>query len=180
MAQATAEEISTRIFRYLDDAMEMKLELSDDDSDYDLHFIGKKLAVCSTYQERLSDIALHLTKIAIEVTRYAAAATSLRNLKSTQLKASEAYSEQPRGERAEWLQNQLREVSEQAETWGQLRTAVSQVKEAVADRAGTMKRLDSSLRLHSKLLESKIAAGATSPYGFTGGSTDEIDLNPGR
>jgi len=173
----TPAEIEETILGYLEHAIEMRLELSEDDSDYDLHFITKKVAQVSAYTERLSDMMLQLTKIGIQCTRCAGDMAASMRLKTESLKASEEYGDTPRSARAEWLSNQLEGPREEAERWKQIAAAVSSIKEAVAERASTMKRLDSDLRLQSKLLEAKIAAGATSSNSFLGAGTSSIDID---
>lgn len=172
----TPEGIEQYIEGALDDALAMELGLSEDDSDYDLHFITQKLAKVSTYQERLSDIMLRLTKIGLEVSRVASTKASGLNVRTGSLKSSQAYLDQPRASRSEWLSNQLESARVDAEKWTILRSAVSSVKDAVAERASTMKRLDSDLRLQTRLLEARVAAGASSPYSFPGGNGDEVEL----
>lgn len=169
-------EIEEEILIHLDNAMDMKLELSEEDSSYDLIYISGKLAKCSTYLERLSDIMLMLTKRSLAIIKLERAHSSLLRFKEIDLKGSDIYQNLDRFEKSLWLANQLRDERSAVEKWITLRRMVSEVKEAVGERAGTMKRLDSDVRLHSKLYEAKVAAGATSPTAFTGAKTDEMDL----
>lgn len=168
--------IETYILEALDQALAMELGLSEDDSDYDLNFITQKLAQVSVYQEKLSDMMLRLTRVHLEVNRVATTKASALNFKQYSIKGTPEYSTVPRAERSEWLSNQLETDRLASERWTILRTAVSSVKDAVAERASTMKRLDSDLRLQTRLLEARVAAGASSPYSFPGNGTDEVDL----
>lgn len=173
------EILEERILGLLDTATGMQLGLSEEDSDYTLDFLKKKLAMCSYYTERLSDIMMELTKISLEATRISSSKNNLLSLKHNELKASSTYSEQPRDKKTSWLESQLGTYRGEAERWNMLRRVVSEVKDAVGERGQTMKRLDSDLRLHSKLLEMTPpgARGAAAPTGFQGSSSDELDIN---
>lgn len=171
------DQLEKTVLGYLDDAMGMRLGLTEDDSDYDLSFICTKLALCSTYLERLSDIQLKLSKITIEVTRTAAETQSLYRLKEVEVKASDSYRNQSRDQKTSWLMAKLKGERETADQWSTIKKVVSEIKDAVGERALMMKRLDSDIRLHSKLYDARVAAGATSPNSYTGSNTDEIDLD---
>lgn len=160
----------------LDRALSMRLELSEDDSDYDLHFISQKLAKVGVYLERLSDIQMDLTRTAIVATRQHKTLSARVRIQEKQAKASDEYYSLPTNEKAYWLENRLTDLKEQAGTWAQLAATVSEVRNAVTERATTMKRLDSDLRLHARIYEAKVAAGATSPSSYKGNNTSEIDL----
>jgi hypothetical protein len=171
---ATPEKLEHDALELLDHALAMKLGLSEDDSD--LHFIGEKLAKVGVFQERLSDIQIELTKTAIEATRvHRGLSTSIR-LKEKQAKASDHYANLPLNEKGFWLENQHADLKEQASRWNQLSSVVSEIRNAVTERTTTMKRLDSDLRLHARIYEAKVAAGATSPSSYKGNNTKEIDL----
>lgn len=159
----------------MDDAMALSLGLSEDDSVYDLTFISKKLAICATYQERLSDIMMKLTMRSIEVHRVSSGQRRLLEMKERELKEGVEYAALAREEKGPWLGKNLQERRDEAERWNTLKRVVLEVKEAVSERAQMMKRLDSDLRLHSKLYEAKVAAGATSRRSFTG--TDHSGLS---
>lgn len=173
----TPAEIETEIMALLDLATGMKVGLSEDDSDYDLNFISEKLAKISVYQERLSDIQMQLTRYTMEIRRVGSQKASLHRLKERELKGSDEYEQLSRSEKSLWLGTQLEEFREAAEEWKMLGTLVSEVKEAVGERAGTIKRLDSDIRLHTKIYEAKVAAGATSPTSYKGSSTEELDID---
>lgn len=168
--------LAAQAMEVFEQAASMKLGLSEDESAYDLTFIRSKLAICSTYQERLSDMMMKLSRISIETTRILQSNKAHHSLKEKRLKATEDYRKTHVTEKGAWLADQLRDEEESILSWQQLHSLVSEVKEAVAERASTMKRLDSDLRLHSKLYEAGVAAGATAPTSFTGSSTAELDI----
>lgn len=171
-------EVEEELVKSLDFAAAMELGLSEDDADYDLQFIASKLAKCSTFLEKLADLQIYLTKISIEVARKADRTAILAKLKEIGLKDSDEFQELERARKSPWLENQLRDLKEEAQRWLQLRRLVLEVKEAVGDRVGTMKRLDSDLRLHTKLLEAKVAAGATARNPMKGdAATGDLDLD---
>lgn len=155
----------------------MKLDLSEDESVYNLTYIANKVAKCARYQERLSDMVMELTKIQIPLTQLLADAHASLRRKTEELKSSEEYENQARSDKTNWLSNQLEADRDTEIKWSALKTAVSQVKEAVVDRASTMKRLDSDLRLQSKLYEQKVAAGAAPPPTFRGDKDEGLELN---
>ena len=165
---ADRKQIQDRVMMYLEQALEMEVGMSPDDTAYDIAFIAKKLALCSTHMEALSGIQIQLTKIGLYVTRQDHSRKNALSLQEAKLKASDEYGETPRVERKLWLEDRLREQRQEHQDWMDLRRAVSEVKDAVAERAGLMKRLDSDLRLHSKLYDTKVAAGATPPPTFSG------------
>lgn len=164
------------VVQLLDDAAGMQLSLSEDDSDYDLNFIREKVTKVAVYQERLSDIQMKLTKLNIDVTKMSSQTQEQLKMKERELRLGEDYQGKKIQEKKAWLGEQLAPQFQAAENWSNLSRLVSEVKEAVGHRVSMMKRLDSDLRLHSKLFEEGVKAGATSPTSFTKGSTKEIDL----
>lgn len=173
----TPEEIEARILQILDEATDMRLDLDEDESVYNLTYISNRIAKCARFQERLSDLSLELTRIQLPLTQLAAQATNRTRLKLDELKASDDYANEPRASKTAWLSNQMESQREEEQKWSTLKTAVSQVKEAVVDRASTMKRLDSDLRLQSRLYEQKVAAGATPPPTYNGDKDEGLDLD---
>jgi len=173
------EELDEQVMSLLDDAMNMSLGLSEDDSQYNLTFIREKVAKCSTYQERISDVMMKLTKVSIEVQKVAHGKKLELLYKTNELKDGKEYKEMRRDHKSAWLQLQLMETQDESESWNTLKRVVSEVKEAVAERAQTLKRLDSDLRLHTKLLEmsNEEGRGASSPSPFTGSSSEEVDID---
>jgi len=173
---ANPQELEALLLGWLEDATNMKVGLTDDDSDIDLTYITEKLRKLSVYQERLSDIMMKITRMSLDIHTASRSLIAAVILREKELKASDAYSEVARNERAFWLANQLADDKQATEEWKSLSTMVSTVKEAVAERAATMKRLDSDIRLHARLFEAGVAGGAKSPSSYTGGSTKEMDL----
>jgi hypothetical protein len=169
-------QINERLLKLLEDATSMEVRMSLNESAYDLNFISEKLALVSTYQERLSDIQMKLTRISLDVIQVARAHKALLALKEKEFKASDEYAETPVHQKGFWLANQLTAHQQSSEEWQSLVFVVSEVKEAVNERAGTMKRLDSDIRLHARLYEQRVAAGATSPATYTGKQVGEIDI----
>lgn len=178
--QSSPEQVQAVIMAYLEEVLNMEIRLGDDDDVYDIGFISQKLHLCSKFSERAAHIMISLTKINIEVTGHAAATLGLSKTVQSRLKASPEYGELPMRERSDWLSNRVEGERQAAEKWQLLRSAVSQVKEAVADRVSTLKRLDSDLRLQSRLLEAKVAAGATNPNSFgarDSGNNNGVELD---
>lgn len=161
---------------YLNDAMEMRLNLSLDAAVYNLNYLSEALAMVSTWQERLSDLQMKVTVMSLEIIQQKRARAAILRSKKNELRASDEYSQVPLNEKAGWLENQLLLVDKEAGDWAEAEAIVLEVKRAISERAGTMRRLDSDLRLHSKLYEARVGAGATSPDSYTGNSTSEMDI----
>lgn len=171
------EDTEALILRILENAANLRLNLEEDEVIYDLTYIRHKLAQCSSYIEQLSDAQMQLTRISLEVTKTAAGHHGLLDLEGKKFKASPEYAAQPVAAKGHWLDNQLTSLRSEAERWSGLRRVVSEVKEAVGERTQTMKRLDSDLRLHSKLYEAKVLVGAMSPHATANRRTeDEINI----
>lgn len=180
----TPEEIELWLLTELEFVESLKIGLSDDSSVYQKEFIQQRLAKCSHAQEQVSDRMMQLTRISIEVLKVLGAKeASLRNL-TYQLKASAKYEDQPREKKTAWLMQQLQSTQNEVDRWTSLKRVVSEVKEAVSGRGQDLKRLDSDLRLHAKLLEVGLPGGAAShgsspPRSPTKGvgATGEVDIN---
>jgi hypothetical protein len=172
------QSLSELVLKLLEDAADMHLSLSEEDSAYDLNFIREKLAKVGVFQERLSDIQMKLTRVSIDANVLVGQTKQQLSTKERELKLSSDYRDKPRAEKTPWLEDQLSGLREDSENWLGLFRLVSEVKEAVGNRVSTMKRLDSDLRLHAKLYEEGVRAGATSPSAPTRGSKeiDEVDL----
>lgn len=171
------QELEIEVLSLFDQASDLRPVMSEEDSAYDLVYISEKLAKCSSFMEKLSDIQIKLTKIALGATRANHNGSYLLKLKIEELKASEECEALPRSKRNYWLQQKTVQAKEELNDWNHLNRLVSEVREAVSDRVQMMKRLDSDVRLHQKLLEAKVAAGATSPNSYTGSSERDLELN---
>jgi len=163
---------------YLEDAINMRIGFDkDEDADIDLTFLTSKLKKATIFIERLSDISLQLTKIGMEVNRRDREFVARLTRREKEIRASSEYAGQPNAEKGLWMANQLQPLKDETAEWRDLKEMVSEIKEAVNERAGTLKRLDSDIRLHARLYEELVkAGGAASPTSFTGNSTQEVDL----
>ena len=54
---------------FLDKVIGMTMNLTEDDSEYGLEYIGQKLTKVAAYLEQLGDVSIQLSKISLEVTR---------------------------------------------------------------------------------------------------------------
>jgi len=126
------EHLTDVVHSLFEEAAALQLNLSHDDSVYDLNYISDKLAKSSFVQEKLAELQMRLTRISLVVIR--------------------------------------------AGGYDKLRKTIKEVKEAVANQVQTMRRLDSDIRLHHKLLEAKVAAGADGIMGYKSDKKDEINL----
>lgn len=166
-----------RVMSILEKTMGMTIGMSEDDSLYTIDFLSQKLAKTSKIQEDLSDYMLELTKIAIEVKRMASGLKAKSVLREKELKASDDYRNESRESKAFWLANQLQPVRDECESWVGLNEMVSEVRSAVSERLGTVKRLDSDLRLHAKIYESKKDLGTNPQTPRSPGTQSDLDIN---
>lgn len=160
LQEQAANQAKQLACQLLDEAIALSVGLSDDESVYDLIYIGQRLAQCSSYMEKLSDMQLKLTKLTVQVLEKLFAGRGM-------LRCAEVQSTGP-ADRALLEQSVL--------IWESTARVVKEVKEAVESKAAMVKRLDSDIRLHQKLLEAKIAAGADAQLGFHSTSKNDLAL----
>jgi len=170
------EKIDGRLKEILDEAIDFHLDLSEDESEYDIPYISKKLAYLSISQEKLRGMTMELTHLAIRVHRRYFAEKSLFELQERKHKYSLDYRNLPRDEKKGWLYTQIEEQEATTEEWRILKMVLEEVRMAVTNQIGTLNRLNSDLRLHAKLYDTKVALGAV-PRPTFDGSKDGIDIN---
>lgn len=137
----------------LEEVMSVKPDLASDEALYTLQYLRTKLVFLSTLQEELSDKTLALTKRHLAILQRSKDAAGLAELKEATLKDSEQYKGMARGDKTVWLDQQLAVCREEDAAWKHTLTVSDEVREAVAERTQTVKRLDSALRLHQKMLD---------------------------
>jgi len=174
--QDLLEKINDRLTEILDEAMEFRLDLSEDEAVYDIPYISKKLAQLSTYQEKLRGMTMELTHLAIRVHRRYFSEKSLFELSERKNKYSPEYRNLPRDEKKGWLYEQISEQEASTEKWRVLKMVLEEVRLAVSNQIGTLNRLNSDLRLHAKLYDIKVALGAV-PRPTYDGSKDGMEIN---
>lgn len=162
------EQIEESCLALMRDATAMRLDLSSDDAQYGINYISSKLALCSSYLERLSDIEMKLIQTKLQVSNRVSAYKGLLDIAEREVRGSDEYVNQSRDVKGQWLAEKVKTQRKDLEDWMYVNRVVCEVREAVVGRIQNMKRLDSDIRLHQKLLELKIAAGATSPSSYTG------------
>ena len=146
-------EIESQVMLYLDRVIDLKLELSEDDSVYTLPYLREKLTTCSRQLELASDIGMALTKIQIELRRLVSSKSGLVSIKTMEWRATEEYLKQPSAIRTAWLSQKVMKEHIDFVEWESSLKMVLEVKEAVSEKMTILKRLDSDLRLQTKLLE---------------------------
>lgn len=175
--QRAATTIETLLMDH-DEALGMALRLSPSDSAYDLVYVGEKLALVASYMERLSDMQMRHTKIALAVQQAMSDVKSLRGLTERKMKASEEYAELALAQKGHWIDEQVQSLQEEIDVWSDVHRTVSEVRRGVLNRMEDMKRLESSIRLQKSIIEGKIAAGAMSISRIPGGhSKGDLDIN---
>lgn len=165
--------LEEQMMGFLADAMGMQLALSTDEELYGLGYITKKLVLCSTFVERLSDLEMKLVQIKLAVTKQLQAYRGLLALAEDFNRATDEYGSISRDQKNHWLSEKVKSERLAMEDWSYLNVVVSEVREAVVGRLQNMKRLDSDIRLHQKLLELRVGSGATSPNSYTGSKSTE-------
>jgi len=156
MTEATEKPwigIQERLLSILDGVLAKKVDLAQEENAYDISYLRTKLVTLSTMQESLSDTSLQLTQQHLNVLQASTNAAALRRLREATLKESQQYVDLPRGEKTAWLEKEMAVYRDKDEAWRQTLVVSDEVRNAVAERTQTMKRLDSALRLHQKLLE---------------------------
>jgi len=99
------------------------------------------------------------------------------HLRDAEIKLTPEYQQLKRSERGPWLVRQLAQHRAELESWKGLCQLTNQVRQAVSIKAQAFNRLESQLRVHAKLFEAGIHAGATSPTSYTGDRIDPIDIH---
>lgn len=149
--------------KILDVTMMMELQLSENEVDYDLPYICQKLAQCSVFMERLSDAHMKLTQISVGTKNKLYRAQGLLKIGKKDAEMNGDY-------------EKLMKLEVDVAEWNHARRMVEEVRDAVKDRAQLMKRLDSDIRLHQRLLEDKVKAGASTGIGYQGKTADDLNL----
>lgn len=171
------EAAEAKVMELFEASATLSLDLKSEVEAYSLDYTHEKVTLCGAHMEKLSDISMDLTRISMEVMKALSAAQILYNSKYSTLKLSSSYEEQSRDFRRVWVENQLVSDRETLDRWTQLSEVVSQVREAVGERVATLKRLDSDLRLHVRLIETKKGlGGATSPSSYRGSKDKDFDI----
>jgi len=171
-----AEEIASEALRIFEFVQGLKLDMSDDDMMYDLTYIGKMTALCSSIMEKVSDSQMQITKLGLEVRKWQYGATLVLKEEERKLTGSKGYLENPASHRKDWLAAKIQPFKQEVEVWDQLAKSINEVKETVNERMATVKRLDSDIRLHHKLYETKVASGMIGKPGLTGIKAESQDL----
>lgn len=171
------ESAETVLLKILEDATSLRIGLDEEDSEFDLEFITTKLRKIAIYHERISDLGMQVSKISIEVRNGLTAAVNIARHKEAEYRAN-GYLAEPRDDRRNWLEDKLAPFETDKNLWKGLVAVVSEVKVAVESKAGTLKRLDSDLRLHVKIIEQAGTAGITNPNSWNkAGRIEEMDID---
>lgn len=171
------EDLQKLLVQFMEDAFNMNPELDEDEGMYDLVYIGTKLAKCSSFLQKLSDMQMMLTTIRLHVIGQTSTSRALLSLTEKQLKASEEYANTPREKKAYWIEESTQELRKATQDWTFLQRTVSEISETIAERVVHIRRQESAVRLHQKLLENKVSSGATSSSAYTGTKATELDLD---
>jgi len=171
-------ELDKQLKADMAEAVAMNLALPPEASAYDLEFINEKLAKVGSYMSTLSNMLARHSVINLEVAEVEVNLKNLPREKERELKASPDYDSLPLNQKANWIDRELKSVREENAFWFTLSRTVSEVRRTVLGRMDDMKRLESTIRLQSKILEARVASGATSNIRFpTGHSKGDLDLN---
>lgn len=171
-----AEELAAEALRIFNYVQSLRLDLSDDDAMYDLTYIGKMTAMCASIMEKVSDAQMQITKLGLEARKWEHGASLVLREEERKLINGKGYKENPISARKDWLKMQLQPFIQEVEVWDQVSKSINEVKETVNERMSTVKRLDSDVRLHHKLYETKVASGMIGKPGLVGKKAESEDL----
>lgn len=174
----TPEECQDSCMALLDELEKYTVGLSPDDSVYTLNYIAEKLALVGAFQEQIGEQSIKLSRLQIFSKTSLEHARGKFRTKERLMKGSAEYIEEPRESKTNWLERQLLKEREELELWSSVFIVVSEVKEAIADRQNTLRRIDSDLRLHTSLLEQRVRQGSLptpSLKGESGGGDIDLD-----
>jgi hypothetical protein len=155
------DAIEAEALELMDAAAALTIKLSENEEDYDLPYLAAQLAKCSSYGERLADMLARLTQVKIEVLREVDRATNALEIAEAEAEVRAAPGEiRPASRRTAAIRLAVREEVDAKRAWKGVDATLREVREDVSRRAEMIRRLDSDLRLHQKIIEAKITAGA--------------------
>jgi hypothetical protein len=163
-ADAHTREGTDRLMDLMRQIATFRIEISSEVEHYDLLYIAERSARCASEMESLSNINCEIAIIGAESTVRMHELQTLRRLTEMEKKGSQEYQDLARDEKTLWLNNQLSALDEKIADLKLLSSLVSQTSALLAERSGTVKRLDSTLRLQAKLHEAKTNQGAAPSY----------------
>lgn len=175
----TIEEIQKHALELMEAAGVLTIQLSENEEDYDLRYLQTQLAKCSSYGERLADMMARMAQLKVLVLQGESRASNL--FEDAQLEAEISTSEnlKPVARRNAIVKRHSLEEKREFQRWKILELVVREARDEVCRRSDIVKRLDSDLRLHEKILAAKITAGAMGLEDLTGdprhrGATREV------
>lgn len=153
----TPQEVEVKALSLFELTLAVEVNLSADDTQYDLQYISEKLTKCASAMETVGDHQMKLAQLELATIRTAALARSAaQGMKHDESDASDA---------------KRKEVRE----WDTAEQVVKKVRESMDGKMQLIRRLDSDVRQHQKMLELKVAAGATT-LTYKGGKLKERQL----
>lgn len=158
----------------LDRVMTMEVCISEMDVDYTLEYIAEKLALVTAYCERLSSHSTLLSRHSIPIIRASKSAKALIRIKNAQFMNSTEYRSKLRGRQKPWLEAQLIPYYQASNNWDVLEKSVAIVQDAIAEKMSTFRKIDSALRLHTKIFEDKHGIGYGVPAANLRGDNDGL------
>lgn len=156
-----AEQIEAEALSLMEAAGRLTIQLSENEEDYDLRYLATQLAKCSSYGERLAAMLARLTQMKIVVLREVDRATNALEIREAEVQLDPKTDDvKPMAKRDAHIRLRTLGPREEKRIWKGLDAVLREVREDVSRRAELIRRLDSDLRLHQKLIEAKITAGA--------------------
>lgn len=155
----TPDEVTAEAVALMEKSATLVLGLSEQEADYDLSYLQGKLAKCSAFQERLAEMVTRITQLQVPVLQ-------MRDAAEAQVEAAEAevidagLKDVPASLRVRYVKGKTAEPRSVFQQWSTTAEVLRAAKRAIEQRADTMKRLDSDIRLHERILEAKIGVGA--------------------
>lgn len=166
----TPEQVQDEAVGLMAAAAELAIGLSENEDDYDLPYIARQLAKCSAYAERAGEMLSRLAVLKVRTLQARDKAQNQLAVRRDELeeeaehewKQSRTARPTSAAGRARELNRSLNASEEAAELrgWELAHKVLREVREEVGRRAETIKRMDSDLRLHQRVIEAKVFSGA--------------------
>jgi len=149
----------TRLLELLEEAASFVVDLPLQEEAYDTSLIVTKLAACAVYMEKLSGYQLEVSIALMSIGKLVRNSKAKLRKQEMDTKDSQAYKQQDRSEKTVYLEKTVEPFRDELEQHETMRLLLAEAKEGLTEKMNSLRRIDSSLRLQSKLLEEKISLG---------------------
>lgn len=159
MDQKTLEKNKQKLSNTLDRVLEMEVGISDNSEDYTLEYIAAKLALVTAYSEKLSTYSTLLASHSLAVINGARSAKSYVKIRTAQIMLSPEYQAKSGSRQKAWLEVKIAPLTISATNWEIFEKSLNVVQDAIAEKMTTFRKIDSSLRLQTRIYEDQHGMG---------------------